>query len=122
MEGRFNQDLPESLQAAIEKATNFLTKQTINTRRMNEVNQINETLTIQVRTMIPTIKIKTKTTVIIITPAAVPATQGLDITSTTTTMEHQPTPKAHSRVSQLMYKLPSLDQSTGTNCLKFRKS
>ena len=47
MEGRFNQDLPESLQAAFEKATNFkphiLTKQTINTRKMNEVNQINVT-------------------------------------------------------------------------------
>ena len=45
MEGRFNQDLPESLQAAFEKATNFepciMTKQNINTRRMNEVNQIN---------------------------------------------------------------------------------
>ena len=44
MEGRFNQDLPESLQAAFEKAMNFephiLTKQTINTRRMNKVNQI----------------------------------------------------------------------------------
>ena len=47
MEGRFNQDLPESLQAAFEKATNFkphiLTKQTINTRRMNKVNQIDVT-------------------------------------------------------------------------------
>ena len=47
MEGRFNQDLPESLQAAFEKAKNFepriLTKQTINTRRMNEVNQIDVT-------------------------------------------------------------------------------
>ena len=44
MGGRFNQDLPESLQAALEKATNFephiLTKQTVNTRRINEVNQI----------------------------------------------------------------------------------
>ena len=44
MEGMFNQDLPESLQAAFEKARNFephiLTKQTINTRRMNKVNQI----------------------------------------------------------------------------------
>ena len=44
MEGRFNQDLPESLQAAFKKATNFephiLTNQSINTRRMNEVNQI----------------------------------------------------------------------------------
>ena len=48
MEGRFKQDLPESLQAAFEKATNFephiLTKQTINMRRMNEVNQINVSL------------------------------------------------------------------------------
>ena len=47
MEGRFNQDLPVPLQAAFEKATNFepciLTKQTINTRRMNEVNQIDVT-------------------------------------------------------------------------------
>ena len=47
MEGRFNQDLPESLQAAFEKTTNFepcmLTKQTINTRRMNEVNQVDVT-------------------------------------------------------------------------------
>ena len=47
MEGRFNQDLPESLQAAFEKAMNFephiLTKQTINTRRMDEVNQIDVT-------------------------------------------------------------------------------
>ena len=47
MEGRFNQDLPEPLQAAFEKAMNFkphiLTKQTINTRRMNEVNQIDIT-------------------------------------------------------------------------------
>ena len=47
MEGRFNQDLPESLQTAFEKAINFepciLTKQTINTRRMNKVNQIDIT-------------------------------------------------------------------------------
>ena len=47
MEGRFNQDLPESLQAVFKKAMNFephiLTKQAINTRRMNKVNQINVT-------------------------------------------------------------------------------
>ena len=47
MEGRFNQDLPESLQAPFEKAMNFepriLTKQTINTRRMNEINQVDVT-------------------------------------------------------------------------------
>ena len=48
MEGRFNQDLPDSLQAAFEKAMNFephiLTKQTINTRRMNEVKKIDASL------------------------------------------------------------------------------
>ena len=44
--------------------------------------------------MIPTIKMKTKTTVILIIPAAAPATQGLDITSTATTMEHQTIPRA----------------------------
>ena len=42
IEGRFNQDLP-----TFEKAMNFephiLTKQTINTRRMNEVNQVDIT-------------------------------------------------------------------------------
>ena len=47
MEGRFNPDLLESLQAAFKKATHFephiLTKQTINTGRMNEVNQIDVT-------------------------------------------------------------------------------
>ena len=47
MEGRLNQDLPESQQVAFEKAMNskpcILTKQTINTRRMNEVNQIDVT-------------------------------------------------------------------------------
>ena len=75
----FNQDLPESLQVAFEKAVNFepciLTKQTINTRRVNEVNQIDisqcneelevnllmfEILTTKVRTMTLTIKIETK--------------------------------------------------------------
>ena len=44
MEDRFNQNLPESVQTAFEKVMNFephiLTKQTINTRRVNEVNQI----------------------------------------------------------------------------------
>ena len=47
MEGRFNQNLPESLQAAFKKAMNFepciSTMQTINTRRMNKVNQIDVT-------------------------------------------------------------------------------
>ena len=44
MEGRFNQELPDNLQAAFEKAINseprVLTKQWINTRRVNEVNHI----------------------------------------------------------------------------------
>ena len=44
MEGRFNQELPDNLQSAFEKAMNFepriLTKQCINTRWVNEVNHI----------------------------------------------------------------------------------
>ena len=54
--------------------------------------------------MIPTIKIKTKTTVIKIITAAAAAMQRLDITSTTTTMEHRTIPRAHSRISQPMCK------------------
>ena len=45
MTGRFNQDLPENLQMAFEKATNFkpwiITKQSINNRKIHKVNHIN---------------------------------------------------------------------------------
>ena len=44
MTGRFNQDLPENLQMAFKKATNFepqiITKQSINNRNIHEVNHI----------------------------------------------------------------------------------
>ena len=44
MMGRFNQDLPENLQTAFEKAMNFepriITKQSINNRKIREVNHI----------------------------------------------------------------------------------
>ena len=44
MTGRFNQDLPENLQRAFEKATNsepwIITKQSINSRKIHEVNHI----------------------------------------------------------------------------------
>ena len=44
MTGRLNQDLPENLQMAFEKAVNFepriITKQTINSRKMHEINHI----------------------------------------------------------------------------------
>ena len=44
MTGRFNQDLPDNLQMAFEKATNFepriITKQSINNRKIHEINQI----------------------------------------------------------------------------------
>ena len=44
MTGRFNQDLPENLQTAFKKATNFkpriITKQSINSRKIQEVNQV----------------------------------------------------------------------------------
>ena len=44
MTGRFNQDLPENLQMAFEKATNFepriITKQSINSRKIHQINHI----------------------------------------------------------------------------------
>ena len=44
MTGRFNQDLPENLQTAFEQAMNFepriITKQSINSRKIHEVNHI----------------------------------------------------------------------------------
>ena len=44
MTGRFNQDLPENLQMAFEKAVNFepriITKQSINSRKIYEINHI----------------------------------------------------------------------------------
>ena len=44
MTGRFNQDLPENLQTAFEKAMNFepwiITKQSINSRKIYKVNQV----------------------------------------------------------------------------------
>ena len=47
MTGRFNQDLPENLQTAFEKATNFepqiITKKSINNRNVHEINYIDIT-------------------------------------------------------------------------------
>ena len=47
MTGRFNQDLPENLHTAFEKATNFepriITKQSINKRRVHDINNIDVT-------------------------------------------------------------------------------
>ena len=47
MTGKFNQDLPENLQMAFEKATNFkpwiITKQSINSRKVHKVNHIDIT-------------------------------------------------------------------------------
>ena len=47
MMGRFNQDLPENLQMAFEKATNFepriITKQSINNRKVHKANHIDIT-------------------------------------------------------------------------------
>ena len=45
--GRFNQDLPENLHTAFEKATNFkpriITKQSINKRKVHDINHIDVT-------------------------------------------------------------------------------
>ena len=47
MTGRFNQDLPQNLQTAFEKAMNFkpwiITKQSINNRKVHKVNHIDST-------------------------------------------------------------------------------
>ena len=47
MTGRFNQDLPENLHTALEKDANFkphiITKQSINKRRVHDINQIDVT-------------------------------------------------------------------------------
>ena len=47
MTGRFNQDLPENLQTAFKKATNFepfiITKQSINERKVHDINHIDVT-------------------------------------------------------------------------------
>ena len=47
MTGRFNQDLPENLHTAFEKAANFepriITKQSINERRVHDINHIDVT-------------------------------------------------------------------------------
>ena len=44
MTGRFNQDLPENLQMAFKKATNFkpqiITKQSIDNRKVHEINYL----------------------------------------------------------------------------------
>ena len=96
----------------------ILTKQTINTRRMNEVNQIDITNydedfevheahiwnhTYKGKNYDPNCQKKPGTMLITIIPATAPATQQLDTTRTTTTMECQ-TPRTHSRISQPMCK------------------
>ena len=47
MTGRFNQDLPENLHTAFEKAVNFkpciITKQSINERKVHDINHIDVT-------------------------------------------------------------------------------
>ena len=47
MTGRFNQDIPENLQTAFEKVTNFepciITKQSINERKVHDINHIDVT-------------------------------------------------------------------------------
>ena len=121
MEGRFNQDLPESLQAAFEKATNFepriLTKQTINTRRMNEVNQIDITNydedfevneahiqnpNFKGKNYDPNYQNKNNNNGNNISSSN-SSSHSMTGYTKTTTMEHQP-PRTHSRISQPMCK------------------
>ena len=131
MEGRFNQDLSDNLKAAFDKAVNFepriLTKQWINTRKVNEVNHTDVrsvksikltsgTLDTKVRIMI----LITKTCPRIIT--IIPVT-NLDLvpTSQLTIMEGISTTRTPMQKSHPTFKSPSLDQSTRTRCTKFTK-
>ena len=115
MTGRFNQDLPENLHTAFEKATNFepriITKQSINERRVHDINHIDVTSgqeEIEINEahiwnpnckgknyVLITSKIKTKTTII---AAQEPATKTME-----TKAKEVTTQRTTTRKSQSMY-------------------
>ena len=103
MTGRFNQDLPENIHTAFEKATNFelhiITKQSINKRRVHDINNIEVTQRTsgiqitKVRTMILiTSKIKTST----IIAAQEPATKTMETKAKEITTQRTPTRRSQS--------------------------
>ena len=132
MTGRFNQDLPENLQTAFEKATNFepriITKQSINNRKVHEINHIDithgedEVEINEAHVRNPNYKGKnydpnyqqnrTKTTDNTTTNTA-------SITIIPKTMD--PTKTTYRR-SQLMYLSHYTDQSARNSCTKSRRS
>ena len=112
MEGRLNQELPDSLQAAFQRAVNFeqrvLTKQQINTRkvmttkRLRSMSHASGTPIIKVRTMIQIIK---RTSITIILTTASTTHLDLDTSLTITTMEGtSTTAKAITQRNQQMFK------------------
>ena len=115
MKGRFNQDLPENLHTAFEKAANFelhiITKQSINERRVNDINHIDvtsrqeETEINEAHIWNPNYKgkkydpnyskIKTKTTSTIIAPQE-PATKAMETKAREITIQRTTTRKSQS--------------------------
>ena len=137
MTGRFNQDLPENLQMAFEKAMNFepriITKQSINNRKIHEVNHINITHGDEVEineahVRNPNYKGKNYDLnhqqnrskmhqVTIIKPTKVMDHQ---VTITTAT-QNMDTTNSTNRRNRLMYLLRYTDQSAKSNYIRSRK-
>ena len=142
MEGRFNQELPDNLQAAFQRAVNYeprvLTKQQINTKKVSEVNHINvsncddyqeiEVNESHIRN--PNYKCKK---IMILTAKRMNITKNsnnssnnssgsMDTSLTITTMEGtSTTTRTTSQRSQQMFKSPSLDLSTKNRCARYMK-
>ena len=133
MTGRFNQDLPENLQMAFEKATNFepwiITKQSINNRKIHEVNHIDITHgedeveineahvrnpNYKVRTMIQIIN-KTEQKPLITRPLTL---HQVTITITTKDMD---TTKPTNRRNRLMYLSHYMDRSARNSYIRSRR-
>ena len=133
MTGRFNQDLPENLQMAFEKAVNFkpriITKQSINNRKIHKVNhtdithgedevEINEA---HVRTQITRVRIM----ILIInkTEQKRLTTRPPTLHQVTITMETKATDttKLTNKRNRLMYLSPYMDRSARNSYTRSRR-
>ena len=137
MEGRFNEELPDNLQATFQKAVNFepsiLTKQQINTRKVNEVNHIDvsncdDYQEIEAHIRNPNYKGKNydpnyqkNSITIILTAPAIHLVLDTRLTITTTMEGTSTTTRATSQKSQQMFKSPSLGLLTRNRCTKYMK-
>ena len=143
MTSRFNQDLPENLQMAFEKATNFepqiITKQSINNRKIHDVNhidirhedevEINEAhvknLNLRVRITIRTMhkidqKQPTPLTIHQITRIIPPKVTDHQVNITTTTQDMDTTNPTNKR-NRLMYLSRYTDRSAKSNYIRSRR-